>query len=200
MHMRMADQGLSPGVEDAQHADLGAEMPRVGGDFAERRRARLEEPRVQTRTIPIGQRQQRMRQREDDVHIRHVEELPLARLEPALAGLRLALRTVAIPTRVIGDGLMPAGVTPIEMPAERGGPTARDRAQHGSLLHAEPRMLLDEGVTLRVEDIGHLHRRPAHAGLGFRFSRDRGRTTGAGTCSCSKGFGAACRWRRDRWR
>ena len=57
---------------------------------------------------------------------------------------------------------MPAGVTPIEMPTERGGPTARDRAEDGSLLHAEPRMLLEEGVTLRVEDIGHLHGRPAH--------------------------------------
>ena len=95
---------------------------------------------------------------------------------------------------------MSAGVTPIEMAAERGGATARDRAEHRSLLHAQPRMLLEEGVTLRVEDIGHLHGRPAHAGLGFRFSRDRGRTTGAGTCSCSSGFGAACRWRRDRWR
>jgi hypothetical protein len=52
-------------------------------------------------------------------------------------------------------------------------------------------MLLDEGVTLRVEDIGHLHRRPAHAGLGFRFRRDRWRTTGVATGSCSRGFGAA---------
>ena len=93
---------------------------------------------------------------------------------------------------------MPAGVTPIEMAPERGRATARDRAKHRSLLHAQPRMLLDEGVSLRVEDIGHLHRRPAHAGLGFRFSRDRGRTTGVETCSCSNGFGAACRWRRDR--
>ena len=57
---------------------------------------------------------------------------------------------------------MPAGVTPIEMAPERGGPTARDRAQNRSLLHAQPRMLLDEGVTLRVEDIGHLHGGPAH--------------------------------------
>ena len=79
----------------------------------------------------------------------------------------------------------------IDMPTERGGPTARDRAQHGALLHAEPRMLLDEAITLRVEDIGHLHRRPAHAGLGFRFKRDRWRTTGVGTCSCSSGLGAA---------
>ena len=57
---------------------------------------------------------------------------------------------------------MPAGVTPIEMPAERGGATARDRPQDRSLLHAQPRMLLEEGVTLRVEDIGHLHGGPAH--------------------------------------
>jgi hypothetical protein len=90
---------------------------------------------------------------------------------------------------------MSAGVTPIEMAAEGSCSTARDRAKYRALLRAEPRMLLEEGVTLRVEDIGHLHRRPAHAGLGFRFSRDRGRTTGAGTWSCSSGFGAAWRCR-----
>jgi hypothetical protein len=61
---------------------------------------------------------------------------------------------------------MSAGVTPIEMAAEGGRATARDRAEYRSLLHAQPRMLRDEGVALRVEDIGHLHRRPAHAGLG----------------------------------
>ncbi len=95
---------------------------------------------------------------------------------------------------------MPAGVTPVEMSAERGGPAARDRAEHAPLLHAEPRMLLEEGVTLRVEDIGHLHRRPAHAGLGCRFSRDRGTTGGVVRCSCSSGLGAAWRCRRERWR
>ncbi len=95
---------------------------------------------------------------------------------------------------------MPAGVTPIEMPAERRGPTARDRAQDRSLLHTQPRMLLEEGVTLRVKDIGHLHGRPAHDCGGLRSRRDRGRTTGVGTCKCSSGLGAACKWRGDRWR
>ena len=71
-----------------------------------------------------------MREREDDVHIRDVEELLLTRLEPALAGLRLTFRTVSIPTRVIGDGLMPAGVTPIEMASEGGRSTARDRTEY----------------------------------------------------------------------
>ena len=41
---------------------------------------------VPRRTIPIGQRQERMREREDDVHIRDVEELLLTRLRPTLRG------------------------------------------------------------------------------------------------------------------
>src|SRR5581483_3141948 len=65
-------------------------------------------------------------------------------------------------TRVIGDGLMPAGASPVDMPAERGRATASDRAQDGSLLDAEARMLLDEGGALRVEDVRDLHGRPGH--------------------------------------
>lgn len=94
---------------------------------------------------------------------------------------------------------MAAGVTSIEMASEGGRATARDCAEYRSLLHAQPRMLLDEGVTLRVEDIGHLHRRPAHD-VDFRSNRDRCNTTGVGTRSCSSGFGAAWRCRRERCR
>ena len=94
---------------------------------------------------------------------------------------------------------MPAGVTPIEMATKGGGATACDRPEDGSLLHTQPRMLFDEGVTLRVEDIGHLHRRPAHD-VGLRSKRDRCSTTGVGTRSCSSGFGAAWRCRRERCR
>jgi hypothetical protein len=39
---------------------------------------------------------------------------------------------------------MATRVTPIEMPAERGGATTRDRPEDGPLLHAQPRMLLEE--------------------------------------------------------
>ena len=95
---------------------------------------------------------------------------------------------------------MSAGATPIEMAAERGRPTPRQRTQDGPLLHTQPRMLLDEGVTLRVKDIGHLHGGPVHDPAGFLRSRDRWSTTGVGTCSCSSGFGAACKWRRESWR
>jgi hypothetical protein len=95
---------------------------------------------------------------------------------------------------------MPAGVTPVEMTPERRRAAARDGAEHRSLLHTQPRMLLDEDVTLRVEDISHLHGGPRHDRVGFRFRRDCGNAGGRGTCNCSNGFGAACRWRRERWR
>ena len=57
---------------------------------------------------------------------------------------------------------MSAGVSIDRVAAEAGRATARDRAEHDRCCDAQPRMLLDEGVTLRVEDIGHLHGRPAH--------------------------------------
>ena len=68
---------------------------------------------------------------------------------------------------------MPAGVTLVDMPTEGRGPTAHDGPKDRALLGAQPRMLLEEGVTLRVEDIGHLHGRPAHDCGGLRRSRDR---------------------------
>jgi hypothetical protein len=86
---------------------------------------------------------------------------------------------------------MTAGAALIDMAAERGGPTPGQRAEDGPLLHAEPRMLVEEGLTLRVEDIGHLHGGPAHDCGGLRRSRDRGITSGGVTHNCSSGLGAA---------
>jgi hypothetical protein len=84
--------------EDAQDANLGTQMSRVGRDRAERRGARLEEQGVEARAVPKGQGQQAMREREDDVHVGHLEQLALARVQPALPRLRLALRAVPVPT------------------------------------------------------------------------------------------------------
>ena len=42
-----------------------------------------------------------MRECEDDVHIRHVEQIALRRAEPALARLRLALWAVPGSARVV---------------------------------------------------------------------------------------------------
>ena len=44
VHVRVTDEGLSPGVENAQDPDLGAEMLRVGGDLEQGGRAQLKQP------------------------------------------------------------------------------------------------------------------------------------------------------------
>src|SRR5262245_8301259 len=94
--MRMPDEGLAPRVEDAHDADLRTEMARVGGDLLEGGGTRLKEPRVQTRAVPIDERQERMGQGEDDVHIRHLEEL-------ALGGRRATAPAPALGTSGSGD-------------------------------------------------------------------------------------------------
>jgi integrase len=67
---------------------------------------------------------------------------------------------------------MPAGVTPIEIASEGGRATARDRTKYRALLRTQPRMLLDKGVTLRVEDSGtRRSRAPTSATIPRRIDR-----------------------------
>ena len=168
----MPDKGLAPRVEDAQEADRGAQVSRVGGDFEEGGGARAEEEVIEQRAIAAAQGLERVRQREDHVDVRDGKQLALPRGEPAFPGLRLALRTVPVATRVVRDRPMPAGTTLIEMAAQCRGPTPLERAQDSALLHAQPRMPLEEVITLRVEDIGHLHGGPAHGCTGLRKIRE----------------------------
>ena len=206
--IQAGDPGRSPRpARRSARADVGpGSGPRYGGcseirslrrDAAGRPRPRAVSPHwpgtAGCRRAPVAmtQRHECVREREHDVHVPDLQQLALPRGQPALARLRLTLGTVPIPTRIVRDGPMSASAAVIDVPAERGGPTARDSAQHGALLHAEPRMSFDESVTLGVEDIGHLHGGPTHDPVGFRFKRDRSTTTGWGTWSCSRGFGAA---------
>src|SRR5512143_2034910 len=96
----------------------------------------------------------------------HAEQFLLAGGEPALTRLRLALGTVAVTAGVIGDDLMAALRTSIQMAAERRGTAVLQRSEHSQLLIAQPRsVLLDESLPLRMEQIGHLHGGPVHSGL-----------------------------------
>jgi hypothetical protein len=137
---------------------------------------------------------ERVRQREDHVDVWKVEQLTLTRDEPALACLRLTLRAVSVATRVVRDRPMSAGATPIDMAAERGGPTPPECAQDGAFAaRSATGAARGSDRPARVEDIGHLHGGPAHDWGGFRMRRDRGIVGGGVRCSCSSGLGAA--WR-----
>jgi len=70
-------------------------------------------------------------------------------LDPAFAGARLTLRAVAIATAVVGDGgAMSATDALIDVTAESGGATARDRKQDLNMGPADPRSVaLDESTS-----------------------------------------------------
>ena len=44
MHVRMPDERLSPGVENAEDTILCTEVARVGGDLPQRRGTRVKQP------------------------------------------------------------------------------------------------------------------------------------------------------------
>ena len=61
MHVRMADEGLPPRMEDAQEADRGTQVSRVGGDLEERGGARAKQELIQPRGVAAAQRVERVR-------------------------------------------------------------------------------------------------------------------------------------------
>jgi hypothetical protein len=97
MDMRMPVQGLSPGVQDAEEADLGPETLGVGGYFQERGTGRLEQEGEQEFLVLPHQRDQAVGDTENDVIVPDGQQLLLPFSEPLLARIDLALRTVAIP-------------------------------------------------------------------------------------------------------
>src|ERR1700730_6782675 len=100
------------------------------------------------------------------------EKLALASCEPMFARLRLALRTVPVATRVIGDGLVTAFRTGIDMTAQRSRAAALNGPKGLELLKVEaPLIPVQEAVALRAEDVGHLHGGPVHPSFLRWYSR-----------------------------
>ena len=128
---------LSPGVQDGGEADLGAEMLGIGGDRRERLGRGLEQKSVDLGLVLIGDGADRRRQREHDVEIGDRQEFGLARLQPPLRRRPLALRTMAIAARVVGDARMSAVLASLDVTAERRGATDLDRRHDAPLGEAQ---------------------------------------------------------------
>src|SRR5215471_4531013 len=130
MYVRMMQQVLSPGVQHAEKADLGAEMSGIGGDFQQCGGTGAEQEAVEQLLVMKHERRQLMRKREDHMNVGNVQQFFLTRREPLVAGVALALRAMAIAAGVIRDGLMAAARASIAVAAERCRATAQDRRQH----------------------------------------------------------------------
>jgi hypothetical protein len=84
--MRVVLQGLAPGVENHGHAELGAEMPGISRDGGKCLGCRAEQDRVNGSFILERNLAERCRQCEDDMKVRHRQQLGLPIREPFCPG------------------------------------------------------------------------------------------------------------------
>ena len=101
---------LPPSVQDRDKTDGRAEMVSVGCDRVQCFGGGLKQEVVDHPLVLEGDGRDLLWKREDNVEVRHRQQIILAVLDPLCAAERLTLRTVPITTRVVGDALMPAGV------------------------------------------------------------------------------------------
>src|SRR5258707_3982667 len=147
MDVRMMQQLLIPGMQDAEEPNLSTEMFGILGDLEQSLGAGAKQKAVDFTLVLERQRSQLMRQCEDDMDVRHRQKVPAARIEPAVTGVGLALRTMPISTRVIGDGLIVATGTCINMSAEYGCSAVQDGVKHLDVKPSQP-------LTTGIEECG----------------------------------------------
>jgi hypothetical protein len=166
VHVGMMHEGLAPGVEDGEEAQLSPEVAGVGGDVLKGRGRRAQEKVVDDSGVLEGEGREGLGQGEHDVGIGHLQHLGLAGLEPAGLGAALTLRAMAVAARVVGDRLLPAGVALIDMTTQPGRPAGKDPVHDRMLLSTPGRdgpgwelgieVLLEDLRDLVPGSLGHL--------------------------------------------
>jgi len=94
-------QVLSPGVQDADHADLGAQVFAIDGDLKQGLSAGGEQQVVEQTRFFQGQHVEFVGHSEHNMEVAGGQEFAFASRQPALARLRLALGAVPISARVV---------------------------------------------------------------------------------------------------
>ena len=94
--MRVLEEVLPPGVQHGHQPDLGAEMPGIGSDDAQRLGGGREQDAVDDGLIVERDLSDRRRHREDDVEVRYRQQLGLSVGEPLSTRQPLALWAVPV--------------------------------------------------------------------------------------------------------
>src|SRR5271166_411411 len=127
MDMGMRLEPLIPGVQHAEETDLGAQVSGIASHFEQGCGAGVEQQVVDELLVLQGEVCQFSRQRENDVHVGGGQQLALTCLQPAVAGIALALWAMPVSARVVGDGgRLSAAGTAIAVSAERSGTASGD--------------------------------------------------------------------------
>jgi hypothetical protein len=162
--MRVVQQILSPGVQNAEETDLRAQMLWIGGNDTHCLRRCPEQDVVDDSLVLERDHLDLLRHREHNVEVRYVEQFRVTVLEPLGPGETLTLRTVAVAARVVRHTLMTAIIASFDVAAESGGAATLDRV-HGAPPRGRQRraMLITESRAEVAEHIRHLQPLARHA-------------------------------------
>src|SRR5260370_25190512 len=133
----------------------------MGGYFQQGCCTGLEQQGEEPPLVLPHQRRQRMRHAEDQVIVVHRQQFLLTFAKPLIASVGLALGTVPVAARIIGDGLMATAGALIAMSTKRGGAAACDGIEHLTLRPGQ-RHTLSESVACLPDYICHLAGWPRH--------------------------------------
>ena len=162
VHVDVSAQVLRPGVQHQGEGGRGAQPAWVGGELGERGRGALHQGAVDPAGVELRQAVQRMRQREDEMTVRHRQQLGQLRLAPGVARAALALRAVPVAAGMEQPLLAPTLVALLHLAAQRRRATGDD-GPPGTRLRRAQRVLAQVG---RAEGAQHLGQGGAHARRG----------------------------------
>ena len=134
MDVGMMLKVLAPGMQYAKKSDLCSQMLRVTGKFEQCRGAGSEEQIVKQALILQSQSREFVRKSENDVEVRHRQQLCRPGSHPSGTCVPLASWAVPVPARVVRDGLMFAARALIKMAAQGRRATADDGIEHLAML------------------------------------------------------------------
>ena len=97
----MSLQSLSPGMQNAEKADLGTEAIRIGRNFQQGCGTGVEQEPEQMPLVLPHQRHQRVRHAEHQVKVANRQQFPSSGTQPVLPGTGLALRTMPVSAGVV---------------------------------------------------------------------------------------------------
>jgi hypothetical protein len=161
--MGMRLEGLSPGVQNGKQSNLSTEVLRVGCNFEQCGGAARKQKREQPPLILPHQRHERVRHAEDQVEVADRQQFLLTLVEPLVASVGLALGTVPVAARVVGDDLMTAARALIAMATERGGAAPCNGIEHLDLRPGQGLAIaFAESAACLADYIGHLKGWPTH--------------------------------------
>jgi hypothetical protein len=118
VHMDMPAQVLRPGVQHQGEGGRGAQPAGVGGELGERGRSALHQGAVDPAGMELRQAVEGVRQREDQMAVRHGQQLGQLGLAPGIARAALALRAMPVPAGMEQPLLAPAAVALLHLAAQ----------------------------------------------------------------------------------